>query len=156
MAKRTSAARRSTSIERNMTGHDGRRDPHDPVERYLTERGVSTSVRRTGLRGIVAKWDAVASHAERYDLTLDDWLNDLDLRDIIAGAMSLVPKHERQAVRSILDGADDRFRRATVESPRPLVADADRAAQWWYLRYPAHPGARMRDDLLAAGLLKRA
>ena len=138
-----------------MTGPDGRRGPDDPVTRYLAERGVSTKVRGSGLRGIVANWRAIASHAERYDLTLDDWLNDLDLRDIIAGAISVAPERERQAVQSILDGADDRFRRATVEAPRPLVADADRAVQWWYLRYPAHPGASMRDDLLAAGLLAR-
>lgn len=139
-----------------MTGHDNRRDPHDPVARYLAERGVSPVVRDTGLRGIVAKWDAIASRAKRHDLTLDDWLNDLDLRDIIAGAMSIAPEHERQGVRSILERADDRFRCATVESPRPLVAGTDRAAQWWYLRYPAQPGTGMRDDLIAAGLLARA
>ena len=136
-----------------MTGHDDPRDPHDPVARYLAERGVSTGLRDAGLRGIVAKWDAIASRGEHYDLTLDDWLNDLDLRDIIAGAMSVAPEHERQVVQSILARADDRFRRATVESPRPLVTGADRAAQWWYLRHPARPGAGMRDDLIAAGLL---
>ena len=139
-----------------MTGHDGRRDPPDPVARYLAERGVSTVVRGTDLRGIVAKWDAIASRAERYDLTLDDWLNDLDLRDIIAGAMAVAPEHDRHAVRSILEASDNRFRCATVESPRPLVADVDRTAQWWYLRYPAHPGAGMRNDLFAAGLLTGA
>ncbi|MEO6528294.1 MAG: hypothetical protein ABIP93_16860 [Gemmatimonadaceae bacterium] len=139
-----------------MTLHDDRRDTHDPVVRYLAERGVSTGLRDTGLRGIVARWDALASRATRYDLTLDDWLNDLDLRDIIAGAMSVAPEPERQALRSLLERADGRFRRATVESARPLVAGADRAAQWWYLRHPAQPGRGMRDDLVAAGLLARA
>lgn len=155
MAKRISVARRGNSIEPGMTGHDGLRGPHDPVTRYLAERGVSTTVLGTGLLGLVANWDAIASRAERYDLTLDDWLNDLDLRDIIAGAMSVAPEHDRHAVQSILGVADDRFRRATIEAPRPLVADTDRVAQWWYLRCPAHPGASMRDDLLAAGLLAR-
>ena len=139
-----------------MTGHDHREDSNGPVARYLTERGVSPGVRNTGLRGIVAKWDAISLHAEHYDLTLDDWLNDLDLRDIIAGAISVAPGHERQAVQSILARADDRFRDATVESPRPLVAGANRVAQWWYLRYPAQPGAGMRGDLIDAGFLARA
>ena len=139
-----------------MTGHDNRRDSHDAVARYLAERGVSTQLRVAGLRGIVAKWDAVASRAERYDLTLDDWLNDLDLRDIIAGAMSVAPAHERLVAQSILEPADDRFRLATVQLPRPLVVGADRAAQWWYLRCPAQPGAGLRDELVAAGFLPRA
>ena len=138
-----------------MTGHDERQDPHDPVRRYLAERGVSPGVRQRGLRGIVTQWDAIASRAQRYDLTLDDWLNDLDLRDIIAGAMLVAREDERRDLQSILARADERFRRATVESPRPLVAGADRTAQWWYLRHPAQPGAGMRDDLIAAGLLAR-
>lgn len=138
-----------------MTGHDERRDPHDPVARYLAERGVSQTVRNTGLRGLVMQWDAIASRAEHYDFTLDDWLNDLDLRDIIAGAISVTHEDARHDLQSILARADERFRRATVESPRPLVAGADRAAQWWYLRHPAQPGSGMRDDLIAAGVLGR-
>ena len=138
-----------------MTGHDHREDPRGPVARYLAERGVSPAVQGMGLRGIVAKWDAISSRAERYDLTLDDWLNDLDLRDIIAGAIVVAPEQERQVVQSILARADDRFRGATMESPRPLVGGANRAAQWWYLRYPAQPGASMRDDLMVAGFLTR-
>ena len=133
-----------------MTGHDNRQDAHDPVGRYLAERGVSPRVRNAGLRGIVTQWDDLASRAERYELTLDDWL-----RDIIAGAMSVAHADERRDLQLILARADERFRRATVESPRPLVAGADRSAQWWYLRHPAHPGAGMRDDLIAAGLLAR-
>jgi hypothetical protein len=137
-----------------MTGHDERNDQHDRVGRYLAERGVSAAVQGRGLRGLVAKWDAIATGAERYDLTLDDWLNDLDVRDIIAGAMAVAPEREHQAVRSTLERADDRFRKATVESPRPLAADAE-PAQWWYLRYPAQPGAGLRKELGAAGYLQR-
>ena len=135
-----------------MTKHDDGREAHDPVARFLTARGVSAKLRGTNLRGIVAEWDALASRAERYSLTLDDWLNDLDLRDIIAGAMTVAPEHERAAVRPLLERADEHFRRATAESPRPLVADVDRVTQWWYLRLPAHPGVGMRDDLIVAGL----
>ena len=158
MARHTFAARRSASIdfpERRMTGPDKRQDPHDPVARYLAERGVSAKVRNMGLRGIVMQWDGISSRAERYDLTLDDWLNDLDLRDIIDGAMSVAREDERRELQAVLARADERFRRATVESPKPLVVGADRTAQWWYLRHPAQPGAGMRDDLIAAGLLAR-
>ncbi len=120
--------------------------------RFLVERGVSMALRSAGLRGIVATWDAIASGAERYDLTLDDWLNDLDLRDILAGAMSVAPERERAAVRLVVELADTRFRQATAESPLPLVANVDGVVRWWYFRYPMRPGTRMRADLIAAGL----
>ena len=131
----------------------------DPVTRYLAARGVSDSVRRGGLEGLVARWSAIASTAGRYDLTLDDWLNDLDLRDILAGALAVAPAFARDEVRSALSRADAAFRAATVESARSLWGAAgeganahDQVRQWWYFRYPRHPGATMRADLAEAGI----
>jgi hypothetical protein len=131
----------------------------DAVTRYLAERGVSDSVRRGGLGGLVARWSAIASTAGRYDLTLDDWLNDLDLRDILAGALTVAPERARHEVHATLERADAAFRDATVQSARSLWGSAgeganshDRVRQWWYFRYPKHPGATMRADLAEAGI----
>jgi hypothetical protein len=131
----------------------------EPVTRYLAERGVSDSVRRSGLGGIVARWSAIASTAGRYDLTLDDWLNDLDLRDVIAGAMAVASTREREDVRPVLERADAAFRAATSESSGSLWGAAgdgahDRHRQWWYFRYPMNPGATMRADLAEAGITR--
>ena len=141
-----------------MTRHDGGHGI-DAVTRYLAERGVSDSVRRGGLSGIVARWSAIASTAGRYDLTLDDWLNDLDLRDIIAGALAVASARERDEAKATLERADAAFLAATVESARSLWGAAgeganahDRARQWWYFRYPKHPGATMRADLAEFGI----
>src|SRR6478672_4034349 len=88
----------------------------DPVAEYFASRGVSEGVRQRGLRGLVADWRAIARSAARYDLTLYDWINDLDLRDIIAGAMAVAPESERHALRDALERADEEFRDATLVS----------------------------------------
>lgn len=138
-------------IERDDTP----RHPRDPVAEYFAERGVSAGVRRKGLRGIIAEWHSVARSAATYDLTLDDWLNDVDLRDIIAGAFAVAPDHVQHELRKLLDQADDDFRAATVECAASLRGDGnsrDRTRVWWYYRCPARPGETMRRDLEAAGI----
>jgi hypothetical protein len=51
---------------------------------------------------------------------ITDWLNDLDLRGIVAGALAVAPGSERDAVRRPLDRADDAFRAATLEFHQSL------------------------------------
>lgn len=135
----------------------------DPVEEYFAKRGVSEGVRKKGLRGLVADWVAIAQSAAHYNLTLDDWVNDLDLRDIIAGALALAPESEHRALRDTLERADNEFRAATLASEQsaahgstPKARDYDSSRQWWYFRYPAHPGDSMRADLRAAGVKRRS
>jgi hypothetical protein len=141
---------------------DAREESNDPIDRYFAERGVSAAVRSKGLNGIIATWDTIARGAERYDLTLDDWLNDLDLRDIISGAMAVVPEANARDLRDALERADDAFRSATIEVEQslwgvPLDGEAsarqhNRVSQWWYFRYPRRPGFSMRRDLESAGI----
>ena len=135
--------------------------PRDRVAQYFEERGVSAGVRKKGLRGIIAEWGAIAQRAAHYDLTLFDWMNDLDLRDIIAGALAVAPEGARNEVRDALDRADHAFRAATVPAARALAVassagadEFDPARHWWYFRYPAHPGDSMRADLAAAGIVR--
>jgi len=139
-----------------MTRHD---EARDLVARYLADRGASDHVRKEGLRGMVARWKAIAHDAEYYDSGIEDWLNDIDLRDIIAGAVDIAPAAERLAIEPDLFGADATFRAATVETKRSLWGDAvsatdghDSQRQWWYFRRPAHPGRAMRADLKRMGI----
>ena len=114
------------------------------------------------LSGIIADWDAIARRAEHYDLTLDDWLNDLDLRDIIAGAIVRASGASSDSLRDALQRADDAFRAATIELEESLWGANvdgehgrhrhDRTAQWWYFRYPRRPGFSIRRDLESAGI----
>ncbi len=132
----------------------------DAVARYLAARGVAVHLRNKKISDLIAQWDGIARAAARYNLTLDDWLNDVDLRDIIAGALEVAPEREQRDVRDALERADDLFKTATAETKQSMWGDAaatgdkhDQLRQWWYFRRPVHPGKTMRADLAAAGIL---
>ena len=139
-----------------MTQYD---DGHDPVATYLADRGVSDQLQRIGLHGLIARWGVIARNVAHYDLTIDDWLNDVDLRDIIAGALAVASDVERRASAQALERADESFRSGTTVTKRSLWGDSvgtadnhDPQQQWWYFRRPTHPGETMRADLTAAGV----
>ncbi len=133
--------------------------PGEGVRRYLKSRGVAADLIDGGLDAAVDRWDAIARSARDYDFTLDDWLNDMDLRDIIEGALAVADEPERQAVLQRLLNADERLKKATVETGSiwgDAMADAaswDPSRTWWYFRRPANPGEMIKEDLDAAGLL---
>ncbi len=107
------------------------------------------------LEELVSRWERTAKSAATYNLTLDDWLNDLDLRDIIDRQSSANP-----GLRARLDAADREFRANTAESKRSMwgpTAGAEHhlTRHWWYFRYPSSPGESMELDLIAAGILPR-
>jgi hypothetical protein len=112
------------------------------------------------LSDLVDLWERVASRAATYSLTLDDWLNDLDVRDIIARQLATASEFQRAEVASGLAKADDEFRAGTREAVRSLWGetagrDHDRELHWWFFRYPSSPGGEIRSDLIAAGVLAR-
>ncbi len=130
----------------------------DSVRRYMKSRGVSDELVAAGLPGAVARWASIAKAVDGYDFTLDDWLNDMDLRDIIAGALEVANEDERKSVGHTLEHADERFRKATVVTG-PVWGNAvaashfhDPARTWWYFRRPRHPGESLKADLKSAGL----
>ena len=132
---------------------------HDALHRYLVARGLPIEARQRGIHGLVREWETVARGAAHYDLTLDDWRNDLDLRDIIAGALLVAAAHDRREVHEMLERADAQFLAGTTDAGRSLWgmpdASTDEAAapaRWWYRRRPAQPGDTMRAALEAANV----
>ncbi len=110
------------------------------------------------IEDMIAQWEMIARHASTYSLTLDDWLNDLDLRDIIARQLAAAPLAEGNDIRSRLEAADRIFRDGTREAERSLWGPAGAShsvnREWWYFRYPSLPGGSMRRDLESAGVLR--
>jgi hypothetical protein len=136
----------------------------DPVRRYLIERGVRADLVHEGLAGLVDRWTRIVHEVARgYPLTLDDYLNDMDIRDIIAGALVVASQKERQAIRQTLEDADETLRSVTTPSPSLLRPQSPQNRQnpenpqnlenpenlqnlenpsiphppWWYSRLPA-------------------
>lgn len=115
--------------------------PPDKVRRYLLERGVRADLVGGGLTGLVERWTKIVDEISRgYQLTLDDYLNDMDLRDIIAGALAVADQSERDAIHQALETADRTLRSVTMPSsilrsaanpPNPENPD-----RWWYSRLP--------------------
>ena len=112
---------------------------HDPVRGYLARRGAAAHVVAGGLAGLLAGWERFCGEVERgSELSLDDYLNDLDQRQLSADAWPHATRSEQARERPGLRAADARFRAATV--PRegcvwgPEVArkhGLTRARAWW-------------------------
>lgn len=136
--------------------------PTDAVRVLLMARGCPESVVNAGLPGLVDAWDNVVRSVERgYELTLDDYLNDMDLRDLIAAAFHASLPDESARVADLLAAADARFRDRTVDSACLWGVDIaseeglDPAREWWYYRRPVRPGDQLQEDLEGWGLAAR-
>lgn len=135
---------------------------HDPVHTYLISRGCAPLVVRRGLTGLLDQWSGIVDAAERNrDGSLDEWLNDMDLRDILAGALAAAPPRDRRNAAVRLDDADQRFHSLTVACPclwGEEIAHTNSWRpewQWWYFRRPTHPGPLLKEDLLVNGFLRQ-
>jgi hypothetical protein len=133
----------------------------DAVHHYLMSRGCSPMVVRRGLSGLLEQWAKIVTATERgHDASLDEWLNDMDLRDILAGALAAAVPSERRAAAVRLDEADERFH--AITEPAPCLWGEEIARnnswrpewQWWYFRRPSVPGPLLREDLLVHGFLR--
>jgi hypothetical protein len=129
----------------------------DPIRRFLRARGVADHVVDGGLDGLVADWEHTAELVERgYALGLDDYLNDLDARQIIEVVLSAMPEPDGPLL-ARLRAADERMRRATVPAGRCVWGDPpsqDRATErrnWWYFLVPRDPGPELARELADAG-----
>lgn len=132
----------------------------DRVRQYLRRRGCAPSVVKGGLDGLLAHWASLVDAVEEgYDLTFDDYLNDMDLRDILAGALEAAAADERTAAEKKLAKLDLAFRDLTVECA-PIFGEAvarenghDAIEHWWYFRRPRRPAPDFEEELREAGLV---
>jgi hypothetical protein len=132
----------------------------DPVRRVLTDRGSPAEVVNGGLDGLLERWTSVVdSVAAEYPLTLDDYLNDMDVRDALAAVLLVVSETEAGAARLRLDPLDERFRTVTVATGCLWGDDVeeddalDPGREWWYYRRPLHLNDDLASELEAWGLM---
>ena len=116
----------------------------DSVRDYLAERGCAAAVIEGGLPGLIEQWEAlVASVEEGYGLGLDDYLNELDVRQLLADALAVAPKEEATVVAERWQRADEQFLSLTQPTEACLWgAEVAEEEGWsaknnfWYYRRP--------------------
>jgi len=125
----------------------------DPVREFLRKRGCPEHVVRGGLQGLGEGWEeGVRSVAEGYNLGLDDYLNDMDGRQLLEEALAVAPAQEKRNILARVRKADADMRVLVRPSGRCLWGDETARQEgwterknWWYYGRPIEAG----DELLA-------
>lgn len=116
----------------------------NPVSDFLKKRGCPERVVRGGLMGLVEIWEnTVAQVVEGYGLELDDYLNDMDGRQLLEEALAIAPENDKGMCAARLRKADSRMKKAVVPAGRCLWGDEVAEAEgwssrknWWYFVKP--------------------
>lgn len=120
----------------------------DRVRQYLRERGCSDHVVRGGLPGLVEGWERTVGYVAggEYAWGEDDYLNDVDGRDILAGVLAAAPL-EAEPFMQRIEEADVRFRERTKPTRECIWGPENerrhgwtRERNWWYYRRPPGEG----------------
>ncbi len=127
----------------------------DGVRMYLARRGAPDFMVEEGLAGLIRRWRETSRSVRRgYPLGMDEYLNDLDGRQLISEVLPLVEPAERKKLRSRVVEADSLFRRHSKATRVCLWGGREARRRgwtsrknWWYYRIPSAPGARLRADL---------
>ncbi len=117
----------------------------DDVQVFLRDRGLADELVEAGAEGLVARWEQAARDAERecYPFGVEDWLNDLDGRQLIHGLGAALPGAFASALLARLEDADARIRSVAEVSlecmwgaglAKRLRWSAKR--EWWYWLRP--------------------
>ncbi|MEZ4413445.1 MAG: hypothetical protein R2910_10720 [Gemmatimonadales bacterium] len=122
-----------------MTGRDA-----GNLEAFLREEGAPDAVVRGGLEVLLAGWErTVAAVEEGYGGDYEDYLSDLDGRQLLAQALERVTRDQAAQFSEKLAELDRRIRAVTAPVERCLwgniVADEEGWSpedNWWYFVKP--------------------
>lgn len=108
------------------------------------------------LQELIDQWAGFARDLERQDYTfdLDNWLNDVDVRELILEALPMFGREEMGEHALKLDEADRAFMAATRDFKRCVWGSGtarkehwDARKNWWYFRTPTRSNAQLKDEL---------
>ena len=102
---------------------------YDVVRRLLIDRACPEDVVEGGLPGLVDRYEAIVRSVEEgYAFGLDDYLNDMDLRDLVAAGEVEITQRGRVVDPSTAKGPI-RIRRRRIGCARVPVADRGRLGE---------------------------
>ena len=127
----------------------------DPVREFLKQRGCPEQVVRGGLQGLAESWEEVVRSIEDgYSLGLDDYLNDLDGRQLLEEALAVAPVQEKKTALQRVRRADAKMQTLVRPSGRCLWGDETARQEgwtakknWWYFSIPVNPGEELLNEL---------
>lgn len=125
----------------------------DPVREFLKQRGCPEHVVRGGLRGLAESWgEVVRSVEEGYSLGLDDYLNDMDGRQLLDETLAVATAEDKKNCLKKIRQADAKMKTLVRPAARCLWGDETARQEgwtlkknWWYFTRPIRAG----EDLLA-------
>lgn len=127
----------------------------DPVREYLHDKGCSQHVVDRGLDGLVGDWEKTVESIEQgYDLGLDDYLNDLDGRQLIEEALAIKGVKDSTKHVERVRRADERIKKQVTINSKCLWGDEVASEHewspernWWYFSEPKNAGRELLEDL---------
>jgi hypothetical protein len=102
-------------------------------------------------------WEkTVTQVVQGYGLTLDDWLNDMDVRQAIEESLPVAPLAVRTAVRERLGPLDETFIHATEPNKKCVWGTRNARLErwnakrhWWYFRRPLRASPELLAEIAA-------
>lgn len=141
----------------NASGN-GQSPPHDPVRALLVARSCPPHIVDGGFPGLIASWSDVVRQIETgYTSSLDEYINDMDLRDLISAAQQVANQLSGDVLNE-LQSADGRLLEVTEACPcvwGPEIESEDDltpAQDWWYYRRPKVLTEHQREEWSRWGL----
>jgi len=108
------------------------------------------------LRDLIDQWVTFVSDLDKqgYSFDLDNWLNDVDVRELILEAQPMFSREEVGDHALKLDEADKIFMAATRPFKRCVWGGGTAKKEkwtaeknWWYFRTPLQSNAQLEDEL---------
>ena len=122
----------------------------DPVKEYCRKRGYADHVVRGGMTYLVESWEQTVESVARGEVQFqDDYLNDMDGRQIPDEVLAVVTDEQKTQFGQRIAKADQRFLAAVIPTTECLWGDQNakkhgltRENQWWYFNRPTNVDER--------------
>ncbi|MEW5869818.1 MAG: hypothetical protein AB1894_11125 [Chloroflexota bacterium] len=104
--------------------------------------------RKLTLEYLSRRWSRFVRKVEQgYPYIIDEYTNELTIRDIFQMVMNNCPPNIYNELSSWINGWDERFIQATEKVEKPLLPFLGEEEGWWWFRVPLNPGEEMKRSL---------
>ncbi len=128
------------------------KEEYRAIEPILKE--ISSRVEREiTLNELLNDWRYFVEEIARgYNDSLDDYTNDLSIRDLLEDIMRRIPRPLKDKINNVLNPIDKKFFIVTKEIEKSLLYKVD-AGSWWY-RIPMNYSGEFEEDLKSLGFIE--